>query len=382
MAVDHCHERAVQVLGAKGNGGLILNDVLFVGKCPQFATAVPAGFTSGQQKGLMDMSLSSFHLTDGLSEEDSVVAAPTDLAESKRKLDRILKSIARRGNHRELSVAELAASPLGQSIQKKVALQERLIFVLPAFPAKSSNREKTFGPNPDLGELLGLENLHRMTQEIGRHHKPGAEVVICSDGRVFNDLVMVSDEDLDIYSQRMSEIIQCRGFFGLRMFSLDDCSEEFRQDAIREELVDRFGPRLDEIRASVKQRDDRRTMFNGIHRFMKEDLAYHSPELSNSQLSAYSKRLAYQVMQRSQAWDNFLATRFADTLRLSIHPYPISSKKFGIRLVPTADHWATPWHNVVVQQQGVVRLVKRREAIALGGSVRMHDGEFAYYEVR
>lgn len=290
--------------------------------------------------------------------------------------------VLRRGNHDDLHLEALLASPLGRRMARKVARGQRLTFLLPAFPAKSSNRDKTHGPAPDLGELLGLRNLDAMCGEISRVYRPGAEVVICSDGRVFNDLVMVSDEDLELYTRGVEAIIEREGLRHLRCFSLDDCEAILGREHLREDLVALFGPEIEEIRAAAKASPERRSMLDGIHRFMKDDLGFHHPELSRNQLMLRSKKLAYQVVQRSQSWDNLLETVFPEALRLSIHPYPIEHRKFGVKLVAGEDRWATPWHNVTVKQGGRFRLMKRREALALGATLEFHGGEYAYYEIR
>jgi pyoverdine/dityrosine biosynthesis protein Dit1 len=70
-----------------------------------------------------------------------------------------------------------------------VAKQRSIELILPAFPAKSANRRKTLGILPDLGEYLGLARLQDLCDQIRAVYAPGAHVTICSDGRVFSDLV-------------------------------------------------------------------------------------------------------------------------------------------------------------------------------------------------
>ena len=65
--------------------------------------------------------------------------------------------------------------------------------VLPAFPGKSPNRQKVLGPLPDMAERLSLEFLHNLSSRITEIYSPGARIIICSDGRVFSDLVRISD---------------------------------------------------------------------------------------------------------------------------------------------------------------------------------------------
>lgn len=307
---------------------------------------------------------------------------PFDYAGEASKIELIALPILRLGNHEDLKLEELLASPLGRKLAKKVARGDKLRFLLPAFPAKSSNRDKTDGPAPDLGEYLGLKAMNEMCAEISRHHAPGAEVVICSDGRVFNDLVMVSDEDLEIYSQKIREMIEVEGFEHLSTYSLEDCAHLFDADRLKEDFVEQFGPSVEDIREAARQCPERRSMCNGIHRFMKDDLGFHFPELSKNQVMKRSKKLSYQVVQRSQSWDNLLETIFPDTLRLSIHPYPVAHRKFGVKLVATSDRWATPWHNVTVVEDGKARLMKRREALALGAQRELWNGKYVCYAIR
>lgn len=59
--------------------------------------------------------------------------------------------------------------------------------VLPAFPFKSPNRrDKTIGSMPDLGEELALMHLNGLCESISERYEHGAQVVITSDGLVYN----------------------------------------------------------------------------------------------------------------------------------------------------------------------------------------------------
>src|SRR5690606_22148817 len=110
-----------------------------------------------------------------------------------------LAIIANMGHEKDISLAKFQQSPLCTQIIEQVKRKQKLTFILPAFPAKSSNRNKTHGPLPDMGEVLALEHLQKMCLNIEKNYASGAEVIICSDGRVFNDLVFVSDRDLIQY---------------------------------------------------------------------------------------------------------------------------------------------------------------------------------------
>jgi pyoverdine/dityrosine biosynthesis protein Dit1 len=60
---------------------------------------------------------------------------------------------------------------------------------LPAFPFKSANKVyKVFGFLPDKAEEIALARLHDMCRRIEEIYSPGAQLVIVSDGLVYNGL--------------------------------------------------------------------------------------------------------------------------------------------------------------------------------------------------
>jgi pyoverdine/dityrosine biosynthesis protein Dit1 len=61
-------------------------------------------------------------------------------------------------------------------IEKMIHKNRPIEFILPAFPAKSMNRDKTAGPLPDLGEILSLRFLNNFCEKIKSFYEPGAKV--------------------------------------------------------------------------------------------------------------------------------------------------------------------------------------------------------------
>lgn len=224
--------------------------------------------------------------------------------------------------------------------------------ILPAFPAKSPNPLKTSGTLPDYGEWLALQNLQMLCNEIDKIYLPGAQVIICSDGRVFNDLVQVTDENVEKYNAEICKIIASFNFRSLTTFDLDDVYPELNYMQRREKLTASFGKWVNYIREQSQTETQMQNLFNGIHRFVFEDQIVLRPEVSRSQARKYAKEIAYQVIQRSNAWSALLENIFPDTVRLSIHPQSADSKKFGIKLLPSEDIWRTPWHSVAVLRVG------------------------------
>ena len=72
-------------------------------------------------------------------------------------------------------------------VESYVTKEEPVRMVLPAFPFKSPNRkDKTLGSLPDLGEELALMHLNGLCETISEIYSHGANVVITSDGLVYN----------------------------------------------------------------------------------------------------------------------------------------------------------------------------------------------------
>lgn len=264
-------------------------------------------------------------------------------------------------------------------LQQSIVQSQRICFVIPAFPAKSPNRDKTETMMPDLGEVLALQFLNNVCEQIAKIYSPGAEVVICSDGRVFNDLVKVSDADVNHYMIGIREMIKHHQLTHLSTYSLDDVYQGEQYADMRNKLIALYGDDLSDLKNRVRTQEKDRLLFNGIHRFIFEDQRNLWPELSNNRIRNVTKKIAYQVIQRSNAWSSFIQERFQQAVRLSIHPQVCGSEKLGIHLVHTKDAWATPWHSVVVKSANKYTLLKKKEAEQLGAKAVYCNEQFSHY---
>jgi L-tyrosine isonitrile synthase len=283
-----------------------------------------------------------------------------------------------------MSVVEAASIenlPIYESVKSLVSQRKEITFILPAFPAKSPNRQKTLGNLPDMGEVIALQRLQQLCMDISSIYQPGAKVVICSDGRVFNDIVRVSDENLVRYRDEIAAIIEEFELQHLQQFSLDDCFQDMDFISMRKHLTENHGPKIDDIKNLVRTTEHFKNLFNGMHRFIKEDLLAISPEQSKTAVSNAAKDVTYQIMQRSSAWDHLLQQYFSDVVRLSIHPYHPQHHKFTVQMIPGLSHWATPWHNVVLKTADDYVLVKKQEALQMGASLKFFKDRYGYFEV-
>ena len=254
-------------------------------------------------------------------------------------------------------------------------------FLLPAFPAKSPNPKKVLGRLPDMAEELALRFLEQVCAEIRELYPPGARITICSDGRVFSDLVGVSDKDVTDYGAEIVALRERLDARSLDVFSMEDLFEIDDHAGMRHQLLVHYADTLASIEARVRTYEHHQMLFNGIQRFLFEDRIAIETEKSRTRVRNECKDRTYLVIQRSDAWGRLLSDCFPAALRLSIHPQSPHSEKIGILLGDAADTWLTPWHGVAIERNGKFQLTRRHEAEALGAHVVERLGRPSHYQI-
>ena len=267
---------------------------------------------------------------------------------------------------------------------------EPIKFVLPAFPGKSPNPAKVLGPLPDMAERSALEFLQHLCDRIQLRYSPGAQIILCSDGRVFSDVVGMRDEDVTAYQDELSKMIAEQGLTSLSTFNLEELYSDLNFDDMRVHLMEQYGEPLEALKASVsrgKEADcstedqESHRLYCGITRFLFEDALSPTQQQSRASLQKECRVRAYEVIQRSKAWGELVEVEFPDAVRLSIHPQGCGDKKLGIRLIEP-DNWQTPWHGVAVDVEGRFVLLKRAQAEMIGANLIHRDGRPSHYVLK
>ena len=270
-------------------------------------------------------------------------------------------------------------------IQQFVAAGKPVEFVLPAFPSKSPNPNKVLGRLPDLAERIALQSLNKLCSDIQCIYAPGARLTICSDGRVFGDVIGVDDADISNYQAAIGQIISQKFANSLRLYNLEDCAQFKAQasnfDELRRSMIERYAQPLTTIKHTLTSSQDGVELYRAITRFMFEDSLTEDYVGTRSALQKKAKAMAVEVIQRSWAWGDLLAEEFPDAIRLSIHPQSPSSLKIGIHMIPTQDDWITPWHGVAVDTGDGFKLMKRKAAQQCGAQVVMQDDHPSHYAI-
>lgn len=258
-----------------------------------------------------------------------------------------------------------------------IEFDEPIKFVLPAFPGKSPNLEKVLGAQPDYAEELSLQFLGSLCEKIKLIYPPGIKIILCSDGRVFSDVVGMKESDVTNYQAKLGEMIERLGLKDISTFNLDDFYEELSFNQMRAGLMKSFGRSIEFLKYKVKngskdgatfEQKEANLMYCGITRFMFEDANFEGQTKTRSALQKESKARAYEVIRRSNAWSDLIAGHFSSAVRLSIHPQPCGSEKLGIRLIAD-ESWMTPWHGVAVETENGFVLLKRSKAEELGAKL-------------
>jgi len=260
--------------------------------------------------------------------------------------------------------------------------EEPVHMILPAFPAKSPNRRKTLDIYPDKGEELALQALHGLCKKICEIYSPGATLTICSDGRVFAELVHIPDESVSAYKNDLVLRLGKLHADTISFFDLDDVFHDISNyDALREELMIHYGESLHQLKQRCKNDKAEKEMYLGICRFLMEDFSglEKFQKWSKNQILGLVRENAYRVIQRSNAWTKLLRDKFPNSVRLSIHPQPRVSEKIGIFLMESDDIWRTPWHSVAIQEDKGFSLVPRHMAESKNASLIFENGRPSYF---
>lgn len=258
-----------------------------------------------------------------------------------------------------------------------VKRNEPITFVLPGFPGKSPNLSKVLGHLPDYAEHLALRFLGTLCQQIKKYYSPGIHIILCSDGRVFSDVIGMQENHVTAYQVELDRLLSDMSLSDISTFNMDDFYQSVNFSQMRDELMNRYGNSLaflkDKIKVGTKNSanaDEQAAnrMFCGITRFLFEDAIHPEQTKSRTVIQKESRSNAYEVIRRSNAWSALIADYFPNAVRLSIHPQACGSEKLGIRLIGN-EIWMTPWHGVAVETKTGPVLLKRSEAEKLGAKL-------------
>lgn len=249
-------------------------------------------------------------------------------------------------------------------VKAQLSKEQAIRMILPAFPWKSVNRvDKVTGTLPDLGEELALYRLNQMCEDIKAVYPLGGQVVIATDGLLFDDVVGITDEDTWNYGEGLLEMARQHGLENIRLMramdilgmtngeALDKSMYMSLAEKCRQEILTSYGRTEEEVRQMMKDDPDTLSTYCGFIRFLEADLKYSpitaaTKSISGSQYRKTVKKVAIQMMIRAESFTKLLQAHCTDYVRLSIHPSSGSVKLSVPLIVQSSGAFPrSPWHS-------------------------------------
>lgn len=273
----------------------------------------------------------------------------------------------------------LCIAPFVAPIMRSISASEPAQFMLLAYPFKAANPSKVLGELADMAELVSLQFLHCICNEVRAIYDPGACFIIGADGRAFADIIPgVGDSTVTRYAASIKDMLSEHDLGNISFMGLDELFPEIQ---CPNQLRSRLPEQEDRETLSLRARADEEFCYqvNGITKFMRQDLIYSRPDLSDKQKQKLARDIAYQIIGRGDALRALFTRRFPHAVRCSVHPQKTHSSKIGIGLVPSCDNWLTPWHAVAVERNGTFTLAKRQDAGESGAHLVYDKGRPSHF---
>ncbi|KAL1848806.1 hypothetical protein Plec18167_004412 [Paecilomyces lecythidis] len=247
---------------------------------------------------------------------------------------------------------------------------EPVKMVLPAFPFKSANPEKVSGLLPDFAEFLGLSRLNQMCLDIHKVYEFGAQITLATDGVVFNDLVLVDDNEVWNYGQAIRDMVDANFFhhnikvvYAMELLGITNEKDPNKElffatiDQCRDQILAQFTQHEEAMQMLVDEDPDSRLTYTGIKTFCKVDQAnsiYRKQAPSRKAFLRDMSSLALKILARSEGFGKLIRARLPNHIRLSIHPSS-GAAKLSICLLPQPPGGVSraPWmSSIAVDRKG------------------------------
>jgi len=204
---------------------------------------------------------------------------------------------------------------------------------------------KVIGEIPDVGDALAIANLFAFANEVKKVYPPGCNIVIVSDGRVFNDVYPVPDASVTRYHHLIKSLTDDET---IQVVGLDEMFPGRDNEDKRDAVQTLAGLQMDSVVRKLEDDKHFRTIYVAFKRLLRKDS--HIPQ---KKLPALGKTM----MLRNECYSRLVKVLFPHHIRLSIHDHS-GVEKVGIHLV--GKSLMTPWHGVAVLQPDRTWCVMRR----------------------
>lgn len=257
-----------------------------------------------------------------------------------------------------------------------VANSRPIDFVMLGFPFKSTNRrDKVLGPLPDLGEELTFKQFQDFDKQVKAIYNPGIRMHMVSDGFVFNDILGVSDSEVDEYLEICKDLsVQSP----VQWHTLNDFYSG-QLSTNRTKVMDQFAPTPEHLQQEILMNPDTNLLYRGMIRFMEEELISSKDWPSRNQLQVAAKKLTREMMFRNEAYSNLVKSEFSNSIRLSMHPSVNSGAKYSFQLIPGSKVKHSAWHSAVYINGSNIETLHKKDAVERGLVLNFKNNQPYYF---
>lgn len=269
---------------------------------------------------------------------------------------------------------------LSERIDSFIATSQPIRFAMLGLPFKSINkRDKVLGDMPDLGEELTIKNFETFNNAIKQIYAPGINIRVASDGYMFNDILGVKNETVNIYKAVTTEY---RTNSTVDIIDINDFFTGNDAEANRNKIMQQFGYTWERMEQEILFNPDVQMLYKSMIRFMEEEIAAKD-FASGNQRHKEAKRLTREMMLRNEAYNQLVRKELADHIRLSMHPSVNNGYKYSYKLIPGTNTKHSPWHAAIVMRQNEAITMHKADAVAAGYKLITKNGQpynFVSYE--
>lgn len=234
---------------------------------------------------------------------------------------------------------------LAKIMSKKIKARQPIEMLLPGFPHKNPNRRKTLSSLPDLAEKMVLSRLEEFCAQVSEIYSPpgyqaGCRITIFSDGRVWGDLLGVSEKEILDYGIALRNMLPPDSPYIL--FENLDSYLTIESGEVAGSILERdFRPK------SSVHLDDYNEIFDRFSRLIREDRLWKNNQ-SEIEITHLCSDFAKIMMSRHAAFRQLIKSVYHDVVRLSVHEGNCAGPQFSIRLFAEPENRALPYHCAIV----------------------------------
>lgn len=262
---------------------------------------------------------------------------------------------------------------LSERIGSFVINNEPIKFAMLGLPFKSTNkRDKVLGDLPDLGEELTVKNFSAFNNDIKTVYKPGIEMLVASDGYVFNDLLGIPESVVSEY-KAINESFNANG--PLKIIDINDFYSGQTVSFKRDKLMQQFGYTWERMEQQILFNPDVNILYKGMLKYWDLEMACRD-FTSKTQRAKYAKKLVREMMLRNEAFNLLVRKELPTHIRLSMHQSVNNGYKYSFKLIPGEHTHHAAWNAVVVMNHtGEAMTMHRADAEKYGYRLVTKDGQ-------